>query len=122
MAMMRWSKSKETMLILIGALVIGYRYSRQPVCLWIAGLLLLIGLFVPMLSDGIHRAWMKLSEGLGFVMSRVLLTVIFFLVLTPLGLISRLLGKNDLILTPTEPSTFKVKEQVYTKEDLEHPW
>ena len=119
---MRWSKSKETLLILILALIVGYRYSRQPIWLWLAGLLLLIGLFVPVLADIIHRAWMKLSEGLGFVMSRVLLTVIFFLILTPLGLISRLLGKNDLILTPSEPSFFKVKEQVYTKEDLEHPW
>jgi hypothetical protein len=119
---MQWSKTKETLLVLILALVIGYRFSRQPLLLWIAGLLVVIGLFAPSLANGIHRGWMKLSEILGAIMSRVLLTVIFFLFIMPLGFISRMLGKNDLILTPSEPSFFKVRDHVYTKEDLEHPW
>ena len=120
---MRWSKSKETLLVLLLALVVWYRFSRQPVLLWIAGLLVLIGLFMPDLANGIHRGWMKLSEMLGWVTSRVLLTIIFFLVVTPLGFISRILGKNDLLLTPSsEESYFKIRDHVYTKEDLAHPW
>lgn len=119
---MRWSKSKETLLVLIAAVLIGYRSGRQPVLLWIAGLLVLTGLFAPALAELIHRGWMKLGTILGAITSRVLLTIIFFLVILPFGLISRLLGKNDLILDPNKPSYFTKKEHTYTKEDLEHPW
>ena len=119
---MRWSKSKETILVLVLAVLVWYRVSRHPFLLWVARGLVLTGLFLPVLADGIHRVWMKLAEILGAVMSRVLLTVIFFVVFVPLGLISRLLGKNDLLVAPTGRSFFKVKEQLYTKEDLENPW
>jgi len=119
---MRWSKSKETLLVLVLAVLVWYRVSRHAFLLWVAGGLVLIGLFLPVLADGIHRVWMKLAELLGGITSRVLLTVIFFIVFVPLGLISRLLGKNDLLVPPTGRSFFKVKDHLYTREDLENPW
>lgn len=51
----------------------------------------------------LQKAWMVLAVMMGFVMSRVILTVLFFLVLTPLSLISRLLGKKYLDLTFRRP-------------------
>ena len=44
------------------------------------------------------RYWMKFAEVLGWVMTRVLLTVFFYLVLTPIALLMRLLGKRPLDL------------------------
>ena len=44
----------------------------------------------------LFRLWMKLAEGLGWVMTRVLLTVFYFLVLTPFGLVRRLTGNPTL--------------------------
>jgi hypothetical protein len=119
---MRWSKNKETILVLVLAVLVWYRVSRYPFLLWIAGVLVLIGLFVPVLADGIHRVWMKLAELLGAVTSRIILTLLFFAVILPLGLVSRLLGKNDLVVSSSGPSYFTVKDHLYTREDLEHPW
>jgi hypothetical protein len=119
---MRWSKSKETILVLVLAVLVWYRVSRYPFLLWVAGGLALAGLFVPVLADGIHRVWMKLAELLGAVTSRIILTLVFIIVIVPLGLVSRLLGKNDLVVPSTGPSYFKVKDHLYTREDLEHPW
>lgn len=45
-----------------------------------------------------YRAGMKLSHGMGRVVAPVILTLIFVLVLTPLGLLLRLLGKDLLRL------------------------
>lgn len=45
------------------------------------------------------RVWMKLAEVLSWVMTRVLLSIFFFLVLTPTGLVMRLFGKRPLDLT-----------------------
>src|SRR5258706_8816710 len=44
----------------------------------------------------LFRAWMKLAEGMGWVMTRVLLTVFFFGILTPVGLVLRMFGKSTL--------------------------
>jgi hypothetical protein len=45
------------------------------------------------------RLWMKLAEGMGWVMTRVLLTLFYFLVLTPFGLVRRLMGRPTLDTT-----------------------
>ena len=43
--------------------------------------------------------WMKLAEAISWVMTRVILTVFYYLVLTPIGLVMRGLGKAPLDLT-----------------------
>jgi hypothetical protein len=44
------------------------------------------------------RWWMKFAEVLSWVMTRVLLSIFFFLVLTPIGLVMRLFGRAPLDL------------------------
>lgn len=109
-------------MVLVLAILVWYRISHHSFLLWIAGGLVLAGLFVPVLADGIHHAWMKLSVILGAVTSRILLTLIFFVVIVPLGQISRMFGKNELLVPPGQDSLFKIKDHLYTREDLEQPW
>jgi len=44
------------------------------------------------------RLWMKFAEALSWVMTRVLLSIFFFLILTPVGLVMRLFGKAPMDL------------------------
>jgi hypothetical protein len=46
----------------------------------------LAALAAPGLLRPVHRAWMAVAIVLGFVMTRVILGVVFFLVITPIGL------------------------------------
>lgn len=62
----------------------------------VAVLLMAAGTFVPLWLRGIYRFWMALAFALGWIVSRVLLTVIFFLVLMPIGWIARLAGEDFL--------------------------
>jgi hypothetical protein len=39
---------------------------------------------------------MKMAEGMGWVMTRVILTLFYFLILTPFGIVMRLLGQPTL--------------------------
>lgn len=48
----------------------------------------------------LYRAWMTLALAMGWVTSRVLLATVFFLVLVPIGVLGRLLGKRFLDLSP----------------------
>ena len=63
------------------------------------GLLLIVsGLLLPKMLKYVYIAWMSVAIVLGFIVSNVILTVFFFLVITPIGLITRLLGKDFLAL------------------------
>jgi len=61
------------------------------------GLVLIVcGLVHPRLLKPVSDIWWKFSAVLGWFNARVLLSVIFLLILTPLGLIWRLTGKDPL--------------------------
>ena len=59
---------------------------------------LFFGLVLPTLLKPVHKIWMGLALVLGSIMTRVILSVLFYLVITPLGLISKLSGKDFLVL------------------------
>ncbi len=64
---------------------------------WLAGLGLAFGtwgLVWPAGLKPVYRAWMTLAVVMGYFMSRLLLSLIFFLAVTPIGLIMRLMGKD----------------------------
>ncbi len=54
----------------------------------------LLGITRPGLLGLPYRAWMSLAAVIGFFMSRIILTIIFYAVMTPIGLAGRLLGKD----------------------------
>ncbi|MDT7542129.1 MAG: hypothetical protein QOE33_2033 [Acidobacteriota bacterium] len=59
-------------------------------------LLLIAGLLVPPAARAFHTGWMKFAYALGWVNSRVLLTILFYLVFAPYGFVSRLFGRDPL--------------------------
>jgi len=87
--------------LVVGALILwrhrGWLPLPAPFGVLGALLLLLAGL-APAALRPIEWAWMRLANALGWVMTRVVLGVIFLLVFTPAGLIRRLLGKDPLEL------------------------
>jgi len=61
-----------------------------PWTLWtIAGLLGLLGLLLPRLLIPVQRAWMALGMALGWVNTRIILTILFYATFTPIGAIMR---------------------------------
>lgn len=62
----------------------------------LAGALILLALAAPVALGPIHRIWMKVGHVLGYVNTRILLGLIFYVVLTPMGLVRRALGKDTL--------------------------
>lgn len=56
------------------------------------------GFFVPHLLKNVYRIWMALGIVLGWIVSRAILILVYYIVIVPLGLILRALGK-DLLAT-----------------------
>jgi hypothetical protein len=63
------------------------------------------GLALPAALGPVHKAWMKLSAIIGWFMSRLILIILFYLVLTPTGLLLRLFGKDLLKINFTKNSS-----------------
>ena len=66
--------------------------------LLIGALFLATALFAPTILEPLSRLWMKFGLLLHRLISPVALGVMFFLVITPIGLIMRMLGKDPLRL------------------------
>ena len=58
--------------------------------------LVVAGLLVPPAARAFHTGWMRFAVLLGHVNSRVLLTLIYYLVVTPYGVVTRLVGRDPL--------------------------
>jgi len=66
---------------------------------WVAGLgavLMVLGVLAPRALYWPNRGWMTLAEGLSFVSTRIVLALVFFLAVTPIGIIKRLRGWDPL--------------------------
>jgi hypothetical protein len=77
----------------------GWRGAAQWVwitLLAIAAVLLLGAAVAPSLLRPVYRAWMRLGEVLAWVNTRIILTLVFFLVVTPIGLVMRLFGRSPM--------------------------
>jgi hypothetical protein len=75
--------------------------SHHPVRLWalaLGGLFLAVALLQPVRLHPLNRIWTKLGLLMGRVVSPVITALLFYLVVTPTGLLFRLLGKDPLRL------------------------
>ena len=90
--------SVGVVLILI-SLLLWYLGKASFVYFSIIGGLFVILSFVaiPVLRP-FHKLWMMLALLMGFVMSRVILTLLYYLVLTPIGLLAMIVGKKFMLL------------------------
>jgi len=72
--------------------------SRWLIFLLSGALLLTVTFAAPKILRPLNRAWFLLGEVLGRVVSPVVLLVIFFFLLTPIGVLMRLFGRDELRL------------------------
>jgi multisubunit Na+/H+ antiporter MnhG subunit len=72
------------------------RVTRADVVAAVGVVLLAAGLLYPPLLRYPSAAWWRFSRVLGHVNARVLLTILFALVLTPIGLVWRMIGQDPL--------------------------
>ena len=90
-----------SILIVIGAVKM-FAAGTIPLvaCLIFAAgaLLLLLGIFAPSRLSGLNRAWSKLGGALAKVVNPIVLALLFFVAVTPMAFVMRMLGKRPLRL------------------------
>jgi len=81
---------------LIGGVLLYKGRSLGYACFGAGVLFVVLGKWAPRLLRPLHKAWMALAIVLGFFTSRIILCILYYCVLTPIGVIMRLLGKDPL--------------------------
>ncbi len=93
-------------LLVISLLLFYYDNGIYESVAIIAVIFIGFGLVIPVLLKPIYIIWMTFSLILGWVMTRVILSIIFYLVITPIGLITRFLGEDFLALKKSNSNSY----------------
>ena len=109
----------------IFAVLATYFFFRESdAWLWFAGaavLFSLTGTLAPRILRPIYTGWMKFAFVLGWVNTRLLLGVFFYLIITPIGVVMKLFGK-DLLDQKLDRSakTYWRKRGPFDPKQMEH--
>ena len=112
-------------LVILGAIAL---WRGKPIYLHLliaAGIFIGFGLGFPKPLKPIHKIWMSFSIIIGFFVSRLILSVLFYAVLTPIGLIMRIFGKDilDQRIDKNKHSYWQeVKDGIKSRESYENQY
>jgi len=112
----RKEQFKTLVILSVGLALIGWRWHHVYVAITALGLLIagsLSSWLLKVITDG----WLWIGEMIGAVMSRVVLSLVFFMVLTPVAVIYRLFGRKKRQLNPD--SYYVERNHRYVAKDLE---
>jgi hypothetical protein len=85
--------------LVLAALLHFWRHKEAAAAVMVSlgGALVLAALLVPTRLGPVERAWMRLARGISKVTTPVFMGVVFFLVVTPVGVVMRLAGHRPLV-------------------------
>ena len=113
---------QSLLVIVLGFSAIGFLFKLEELIL-LAMIIGVISIVIPPIGKLIIKGWHYLALGLGWINSRIILTLVFYLFLTPIALISRIFTKDKLKLKyPKDKTLWVTRNHLYTPKDLENPW
>lgn len=114
--------TKVVLVITVGFLAL-YFITKWHGAISISIIIGILGLSSSSIARIFSIVWSKIIRILSLIVPNILLTIIYFLLLTPLAYFSRLLkAPRQMIIKNTEQSFFKVKDKSFKKEDFEKMW
>jgi len=99
-------------------------WRGEPLRLWsliLGGVLIALALVWPRSLTQVYRLWMTVGGVLGWINTRIILGVLFYLLFTPIGLCMRLRGKDPMrrTLSP-EAESYRVVRQLRPYSHMRH--
>jgi hypothetical protein len=119
------NQARDTGMAIVLLLLLVAVFSLQFIYVKIAIIALIVTMTIPLVYKYIAVIWFGLSHLMGTFVSKILLSLVFFLVLTPVGLIRRLLGYDSLKLKEFKKGTesvMQVRDITFTINDIDKPF
>lgn len=118
-------QARDTGMAMVLICLIATYWWHLPRFLPLAIILLLLTMAVPQVFRPLAVLWFGFSHIMGNLVSKVVLTVIFFILVTPIGLIRRWAGKDAMQLRKWKKdrgSVFVAREGAILPEDMQNPY
>jgi hypothetical protein len=98
--------------------------ENMPRWPWVvAGLLWVPALLVPVALRPVYTTWMKIGGAIGWVNTRIILGVLFYALVLPMGLVMRIFGKDPMARKPdAAASSYRIPSVSEAKDRLEKPF
>ncbi|OGS44243.1 MAG: hypothetical protein A2539_02355 [Elusimicrobia bacterium RIFOXYD2_FULL_34_15] len=93
-----------------------HSHKTWSIFLLLAVIFLAVGIFIPFYLKTVYKIWMGLGIIIGYFVSRIILTMLFYLVVTPISLFARIIGKRFLSGFSKNTDTYWIPKE--TKEIL----
>jgi hypothetical protein len=96
---------------------------RFPIWPWIVALpLWLLGICAPTALQPVYQVWMRFGMALGVVNATIILGLVFYFLLTPIGLLLRWLGNDAMNRAGHDSSSYRVLSRAPTSKQMERPF
>jgi hypothetical protein len=105
-------------------LLVSY-FTKSDIFIIISICLLLFNMIYPNIYRPLSRVWFGISNILGSVVSRLIMTLIFFLFVTTIGIFRKVIRADSLQLKEWKrdnTSVFRVRDQAFQPEEIERPY
>ena len=112
------------LVLLFGVLLPWIFDSTFPLWPWyLAGILIGTAVIAPRILKPVYIGWMKFGMLAGWINSRIILTILFYLVVFPIGLILKILGK-DAMHRKIDPKlkSYRIPSDSQPQSQLENPF
>lgn len=113
------------MFILFFALLLPWIWDKpSPLWAWIvAGVFVAAALLAPRALGPVYRLWMKIGQLLGWINTRIILGLVFFLVFAPVALLFKVLGKDMLKQRlDASASSYRIASEQPPRDRMERPF
>ena len=100
-------------------------FTQNNIYYKIAIPVLLINMIIPMFYYPFAIIWLGFSHLLGTIVSKIILTIIFFIFVVPVGLFRKLIGIDTLKLNKFKngkESSMKIRNYKFSPSDIEKPY
>ncbi len=120
--MMKKEKIFEAILVITTGFIVLFAVLGKEWMLFVAIASGLVGLFIPGLAAVLAKVWFKIGEVLGFVVSKVVLFLLFYVLLTPIAFLYRLFNHDSLQLKRQNRSLWSERNHIFQATDLKNSW
>ena len=119
------NRARDTGMAMVLILLLLELFLGGLIYLKIALPVLVVNMIVPQLFIPLAYVWFGLAHFLGTFASKILLFVVYTLIVLPVGLFRRAMGKDAMLIKKwkqNQESVFKTRNHLYTASDIEKPY
>lgn len=110
--------------VLFGLILPLVRGHSLPIIPWVIAIIFVgLAILLPQSLDPIYRVWMKIGFYVGWLESRIVLSIVFFIILTPMALIMKLFNRDTMARKfDFQVETYRISSKINPSSGMEKPY